>query len=87
MPYINKLDRPNFEANIIELVCKLTADNPGDINYLISSIIWRLFKRYPNYKNANTLLGVLEAVKLEFYRRVVSPYEDKKIQENGDIIS
>lgn len=30
------------------------------------------------------VLGTLECVKLEFYRRVVAPYEDKKCAENGD---
>jgi hypothetical protein len=30
--------------------------------------------------------GVLENIKQEFYRRIASQYEDKKILENGDII-
>ena len=29
--------------------------------------------------------GVLELVRLEFYRRVVAPYEDMKREENGDV--
>lgn len=32
-----------------------------------------------------TILGVLECVKLELYRRVAAPYEDRKIEENGDV--
>lgn len=31
------------------------------------------------------ILAALEATKLEFYRRVVAPYEDRKCQENGDV--
>jgi len=31
------------------------------------------------------VIGALEACKLEFYRRAVVPYEDKKIKENGDV--
>jgi len=31
------------------------------------------------------MIGVLECVKQEFYRRKVAPYEDIKIIENGDI--
>lgn len=30
-------------------------------------------------------LGVLRCCQLELYRRMVAPYEDKKIQENGDV--
>lgn len=31
------------------------------------------------------IIGLLESVKFEFYRRFVSPYEDIKIEENGDV--
>ena len=57
----------------------------GEVNYLVSSVIWRLFDQNPRYKIANDLIGVLECVKAEFYRRKVANLEDKKIEENGDI--
>ena len=31
------------------------------------------------------ILAALETTKLEFYRRVVAPYEDTKCAENGDV--
>jgi hypothetical protein len=31
------------------------------------------------------VLGAMEAAKLEFYRRIVSPYEDEKIALHGDV--
>ena len=37
------------------------------------------------YEEYNSVVGVLESVKLEFYRRAVAAYEDNKIVENGDI--
>jgi hypothetical protein len=41
---------------------------------------------YPlRYFNLNRAVGVLECCKLEFYRRVAAPYEDTKIQQNGDV--
>jgi len=40
----------------------------------------------PKYFNYNRAMGVLESCKLEFYRRFVGRYEDKKIKENGDIV-
>ena len=30
-------------------------------------------------------MGVLSCVGAEFYRRVIAPYEDKKIIQNGDV--
>jgi hypothetical protein len=38
-----------------------------------------------SYKSINDVIGVLECVKQEFYRRIAVPYEDKKIEQNGDI--
>jgi hypothetical protein len=41
---------------------------------------------YPlRYFHINKAVGVLECVKLEFYRRVAAPYEDEKIKESGDV--
>lgn len=31
------------------------------------------------------MVGALESAKLELYRRKVSPYEDQKIEANGDV--
>jgi len=39
----------------------------------------------PKYKRYNKAMGVLECIKQEFYRRVISKYEDQKIEENGDV--
>jgi hypothetical protein len=40
-----------------------------------------------DYQAINDCLGALEGAKLELYRRVAAPYEDRKIQENGDVYS
>ncbi len=37
------------------------------------------------YSKINSLIGVLECAKLELYRRVAAPYENDKIDENGDV--
>lgn len=87
MPYIKKGDRRwlSFHTDIDSIPAYLSAQNPGLVNYFISKIIWTLFDRCPSYNAANSLLGVLDAVSKEFYRRKVAPYEDEKIKENGDI--
>jgi hypothetical protein len=38
-----------------------------------------------SYQAINDVLGALEGAKQEFYRRVVVPYEDQKILDNGDV--
>ncbi len=55
----------------------------GVLNYIISSLIAKLYKT--SYTELNAAIGVLECAKLELYRRRVSPYEDEKIAENGDV--
>ena len=37
------------------------------------------------YAVYNRAMGVFDCAAREFYRRVVAPYEDKKIMENGDV--
>ena len=37
------------------------------------------------YQQMQDVMGCLEGVKGEFYRRVYFPYENLKIKENGDI--
>lgn len=87
MPYIKQEKRPLYKEDIENLVKKL-ADQPlkeqdGDLNYVVTSIMKMLYQ--PRYFNYNRAMGVLEAIKQEYYRRVVAPYEDKKIEENGDV--
>lgn len=38
-----------------------------------------------DYARLNDVVGALESAKAEFQRRVVAPYEDTKIEENGDV--
>ena len=94
MPYIKKEERPRYDKSIEEivnlLVEKLPGDNgkgysEGDLNYVVSSIVWKLFDKSKSYSNGNKLMGALECIKQEFYRRKLAPYEDEKIKTNGDL--
>ena len=87
MPYILKENRKKYNAlleDLIGILKKQPLDQiDGEINYIVTRILKEV---YPlRYFNLNRAVGVLESCKLEFYRRVVGPYEDKKIEENGDI--
>lgn len=87
MPYIKKEDRPAIDtvlAPLIDHVKSLPeAEQDGVLNYAITKVLKAV---YPvKYVHLNRALGVLSAVTQEFYRRVIGPYEDTKIKENGDV--
>ena len=58
---------------------------PGELNYLLTNFILAYFTYSPNYQRINDVLGVLDAVGKEFYRRVVADFEDYKCDKNGDV--
>ena len=62
------------------------ASNAGELNYQITMLLQTYVGRHgTNYQNMNDCMGALVGAQQEFYRRVVAPYEDIKIQENGDV--
>lgn len=79
MPYIPQDRRDNLLNGEIRPV------NPGDLNFLITMIIQDYLAPSARYTDFNDVIGVLECAKLELYRRLVAPYEDTKIEENGDV--
>lgn len=61
-------------------------DDAGGLNYQITMLIRAyMAANGENYRHYNDVLGVLSAVGHELYRRKIAPYEDKKIEENGDV--
>ncbi len=60
-------------------------ESTGELNYFITNVIMNFLPANYNYNDLNAVMGVLESVKQEFYRRVVVPYEEKKMEENGDV--
>jgi hypothetical protein len=85
MPYIKLAARNRFENLLNHIMHNLPAD-AGELNYLISRIIDLYIKvKGKNYANLNEVIGVLECVKQEYYRRVISVYENIKMKENGDV--
>jgi hypothetical protein len=87
LPYIKSEKRKKYEMIIQELVSILKSLPPeevdGDLNYVVTKLLKEV---YPlRYYHINKAVGVLECIKLEFYRRVAAPYEDLKIKESGDV--
>lgn len=85
MPYIKTEKREQFNKPIEELVCGVRTT--GELNYIITRLFHRFIQNQHTicYDLLNSMIGVLESVKQEFYRMVVAPYEDKKRFDNGCI--
>ena len=87
MPYIKPENRVKYEKVLEELTGILKSlpmeEVDGELNYVVT----KMFKEiYPlRYFHINRAVGVLECIKLEFYRRIAGPYEDKKIKNCGDV--
>lgn len=58
----------------------------GELNYQLTQAIKSYWVNGPrNYQSINDIIGALEGAKAEFQRRIVAPYEDGKIRDNGDV--
>lgn len=85
MPYLNKEDKKSFKE-VTDAIASTLIDTPGELNYLFTEIAKSYLElNGESYQRYNDLLGALEGAKLELYRRKVSTYENKKIEENGDV--
>lgn len=81
MPYISEQTRDNLIP-----YSESSATTPGELNFQISILIDQyLHRKGKNYENLNAVIGVLSCAKMEYYRRIAAPYEDEKIQQNGDV--
>ena len=93
MPYVlpeirerlNKL----IDDIVTEIVCiqeERACDISGMLNYTFSRLFKGIIDEYSlHYADINNFIGALECCKLELYRRVAAPYEDKKKRDNGDV--
>ncbi len=79
MPYVPQITRQMLAEDTKPMF-------PGELNYIISSIIDQYIEKTGlSYTTLNEIIGVLECAKMELYRRIAAPYEDKKLSENGEV--
>lgn len=84
MPYIDNNKREEIDPLLEQL--RDILGSMGDLNYTITRLCdaYLTTEEGIRYSRLNDLVGALECAKLELYRRVAAPYEDKKAKENGD---
>lgn len=84
MPYIKQDRRVIINDHMKRLEQHIKT--PGELNYAVSHLCAGLLhEKGTSYTKLNEIIGALECVQLELYRRVAAPYEDIKIKENGDV--
>jgi len=92
MPYITQKKKLEIEPGL-----SIASDGIETTGDLCFAIYWLMmsYGLYPpgketvgpamTFDSASKAITACECAKLEFYRRYVAPYEDKKIEENGDV--
>jgi len=83
MPYVKQIERSGLDevVNVMD-VQGIAAD--GDLNYVLYSYCKRHISL--SYNDIKNYCGELRQCATEIERRILTPYEDEKIEENGDII-
>lgn len=95
MPYIVEEKRYRLDKEIDKLhqsLVNLELDDDdnnmeGNLNYVITRLLMMVYgdKDATRYAHINDAMGLLECIKLEYYRKVAAPYEDQKEFDNGVI--
>lgn len=81
MPYLNLAIRASLDEGRKAL-------KGGELNYQISKLLNDFVQmKGMSYATVNEAMGALECAKLEFYRRVVAPYEKLKAIQNGEVFT
>ncbi len=80
MPYVKSEVRERIDRGGIP-------ENSSELDYAITRLLNGYLKQKGRfaYAELNEAVGALECAKLELYRRLVAPYEEGKIAENGDV--
>jgi hypothetical protein len=82
MPYVTQDKRPTLDT-LVDIMDSMGIKADGDLNYVLFKYCKNHIK--PGYNNYKNFLGELNECSQEIRRRLLAKYEDKKIEENGDV--
>jgi hypothetical protein len=60
-------------------------EGAGELCYALTDTCIDFLPPDPSFADFAQVIAALETTKLEFYRRMIAPYEDDKRLENGDV--
>jgi len=82
MPYIKQDRRPSMDR-VVDVMLEEGVVVNGDLNYILFAFCKRFVD--PSYHNYKNYCGELRQCATEIERKLLGPYEDDKIKENGDV--
>jgi len=82
MPYVMQDKRSNLDT-LVEIMDSMGIEANGDLNYVLFKYCKYHIK--PGYNNYKNFLGELNECSEEIRRKILSAYEDKMLEENGDV--
>jgi len=83
MPYIKQEDRAQMD-DVVSKMIRCKAEPDGRLNYVLFKLCYHGV--VPSYRNYKNFIGELNECVAEIRRRLLAPYEDKKIIDNGDVL-
>jgi len=87
MPYIKDPEKREMADSINDL--SMFIESKGDLNYAICELVGRCIidSDSLSYTGMSELIDAVHDAEAELRRRLLVPYEDLKIIENGDVPS
>lgn len=88
MPYIKDKDKDKMKDAIDHLLSYVRSK--GDLNYAICELVGRLILEISpkiSYTSMSEWIDGVHDAETELRRRLLEPYEDLKISQNGDVPS
>ena len=82
MPYVKQERRPELDL-VIDKMESAGVKADGDLNYILFK--YCKYNIPLNYNSIKNYIGELNETVAEIRRRLLAPYEDTKIEENGDV--
>lgn len=81
MPYVPADRRPVIRPHSTAI-----AQTEGELNFQVTCLVVDYLQQHGlSYERIGDVTGALTNAAQEFYRRVAGPYEDEKIEKNGDV--
>lgn len=86
MPHIQEAQKPQIDIRVETL--SRYVETKGQLNYAISKLLEAyVLRKGVNYDTLDEARAQAHGAAVEFERLILGPYEDKKIEENGNAYS
>ena len=86
MPYVKQAKRPLLDT-VVQAMHDAQIKADGDLNYILFKYARDIFTASgSSYKGLKNYRAELRETADEIGRRMLAPYEDEKIKENGDVL-